>query len=247
MEKSPVIDMIFVNFAPGVEDEIVQRYHKWIVEVYNPMMMKISGVTGSDRYTIIHKSPEYPSFGTVRHYENVIAYENYLKIPERKAVSEDLNSWVRRGVREGVWSVAYELANSFRAGTASPAGRKDTRIENAPFMHLEACRMTPEEQEKYNKWFNEYGRVFIPLFMKTGGLKGYDYLKKSSFSPAAQARETEYPSYLSILYFEDQKAFEHFEESPEQVSFQSALRNIFPLGVNYKWYVQYQLTQSWRK
>jgi hypothetical protein len=107
--------------------------------------------------------------------------------------------------------------------------------------------MTLEQQEKYNKWFNEYGRVFVLLFMKTCGLKGYDYLKYSGFTSQTQARETDYPPYLSLFYFEDQKAFEHFEESHELVRFQSALRNIFPLGLNYKWYVQYQLVKSWRK
>lgn len=239
--------MTFSNLAPGTADDIVQRYFNWVDEAYSPMMMKLTGVTGSDRYTILHKNPEYPSFGMVRHNESIGAYQNALKSPEQMAVSEDLNSWVRRGVREGVWSAAYELVQGFRDLTVPSGGKKDTKIENAPFMHLEAHRMNPEEQGKYNKWFNEYGRVFIPLFTKTCGLKGYDYLKHCGFASAAQARETEYPPYLSILYFEDQKAFEHFEESPEQVSFQSALRNIFPLGLNYKWYVQYQLTQSWRK
>ncbi len=197
---------------------------------------------------IVRKSPDYPWNGTITHYESMIAWENSLKSPERTAVGEDLRAWDKRGVREGVWSAAYELVQNFREGTISQGVKKDTKIENASVMHIEAYRMPNEDQEKYNKWFNEYSsRVFIPLFMKTCGLQGYDYLKYSGFGPVNRSRETEYPPYVSVLYFKDMKDFEHFQESPEQVSFQSALRYIFPLGLNYKWYVQYQLTHSGRK
>jgi len=247
MENAPVINMIFMNNAPGVEDDVVQRFHKWSIEVYLPIILKIQGVTGLDRYTIVRKSPDYPAAGTIMHWESIGVYENSLKNPERMAVRDDLNTWTQRRVREGVWSAAYELAQGFRTGTANVGAKKDTKIENASLMHLEAYRMPQEEHEKYNKWFNEFGRVFVPLFMKTCGLKGYDYLKYSGFSQLAQGRETEYPPYISILYFEDLKSFEHFQESPEQDSLQSALRNIFPLGLNYRWYVQYQLTNRWRK
>jgi heme-degrading monooxygenase HmoA len=248
MENAPVLNMSFANAAPGADEDAFQRYLNWVVEVYQPMLMKVNGVTGINRYILIRKSPDYPWNGTITHFESMADWENSLKSPERKAVGEDLHAWDKRGVREGVWSAAYVLVQNFRVGTDSRSGKKDTKIENAPVMHLEAYRMTEEDQGKYNKWFNEYGsRVFIPLFMKTCGLKGYDYLKYSGFGPVNLARETEYPSYLSVLYFEDVAAFEHFQASPEQVSFQSALRYVFPLGLNYKWYVQYQLTHSWRK
>jgi hypothetical protein len=223
MENAPVINMTFVSLAPGVEKEIVQRYHNWTNEATIPLIYKNTSIMGINRYNIIRKNPEYSSWGTIQNWENIGDYEKYLKSQEKKAVNDDLDSWVRRGVRQGVWSVVYELIKSFRADTATNS-KRDTRIENASLMHLEAYRMTPEDQERFNKWFEENSRVFIPLFMKTCGLKGYDYLKYSDFSKstqASQARETEYPSYLSILYFEDLKAFESFQESPEQDSFQS--------------------------
>jgi hypothetical protein len=255
MENAPVLEMVFIQFAPGTEDDTVTRYMNWVNEVNNPLLMKPAGVTGSESYIIIHKSPEYPSHGIMRHFENVVAYENFLKSSERLAVVEDRNSWVRRGVREGIWWAAYELVQGFRAGAASTGIKKDTTIENAPFMHIEACRLTTEEQGKYNRWFNEYSQVFMPLFVKNCGLKGYDYLKDVGDDhlkdigqvPSFPSKEREYPPYISVLYFEDLKAFQHFEESLEQVSFQRALRNVFPLGFMYKWYVQYQLQKSWRK
>jgi hypothetical protein len=102
------------------------------------MMNKVKGVLGSDRYTIIHNNPMYPSVGMVRHYESIGAYQDALKGSELNAVSEDLNSWVQRRVREGVWNAAYESVQNLRAGIAPMTGKKDTKIENAPLMHLEA-------------------------------------------------------------------------------------------------------------
>jgi len=234
MENIPIIYVSFINPAPTGDEETFQRFINWNTEVYFPLLMKIAGITGLDYYTIVKRNPQYPSTGTIQHYENIMAYENSLESSEKKAVIEEINAWNKRGIREGVWSAAYELVQSFRPGTISLVN-KDTKIDKAPIMHFEAYLMTLQEHEKYNKWFNEYGgKVFIPLFMKNCGLKGYDLLKYPGLAPSTQAKETEYPPYLSILYFEDLKAFEHFEGSSEQLSFQSALRNIFPLGLNYK-------------
>ena len=56
--NAPAINVTFVNMAPGVDDAVLQRYHKWITEVNQPIQMKIAGMTGIDRYTIIRKNPE---------------------------------------------------------------------------------------------------------------------------------------------------------------------------------------------
>jgi hypothetical protein len=116
-------------------------------------------------------------------------------------------------------------------------------------MHLEAYRLSREDQEKFNKWFTEYGlNIFIPLFVKQPGVKGYDYYKLTEFQVRAMnARETEYPAFLSVVYFENIQAFEKYEQSPELTTFNKTMRNVFPLGLNHSWYVQYQLIHSLRK
>jgi hypothetical protein len=247
MENAPVININFINIAPSVDEDTAGRYEKWVKEAYMPIIMKTVEITGADRYALVRSSREYPSMGVVRHYGNMVTFENYSRTSVNKDINEDLNAWSKRGVREGAWSAAYELVHGFRAGASFQGEIKDTKIENAPLMHLEGYRMSLEEAERFNKWFDTYSRVFMPLFIKNCGLKGYDYFKYSGLAPAVSAKETEYPSHISILYFENIEAFEHFDRSSEQSSFQSALRTIFPLGLNYKWYVQYRLTQSWRK
>jgi len=75
-------------------------------------------------------------------------------------------------------------------------------------MHLEAYRLSPENQDKYNNWFYEYGfNIFLPLFMKRPGLKGYDYFKFSRSAYRTDIRETEYPAFVSMIYFENIQAF----------------------------------------
>ena len=49
------------------------------------------------------------------------------------------------------------------------------------------------------------------------------------------------------MYFGDIKSFETYAKSAALVAFNKALRTVFPYGLNYKWYVEYQLVKSWRK
>jgi hypothetical protein len=60
-------------------------------------------------------------------------------------------------------------------------------------------------------------------------------------------REQEYPRYLSVIYFENMPDIDNYEKSTELAALQKSLRGVFPRGLNYKWYVQYQLTKSFKK
>jgi hypothetical protein len=94
----------------------------------------------------------------------------------------------------------------------------------------------------------DYGHnVFLPLFLKVPGLKGYDCFKCFNVKGTAEAKEIKYPLYLSIVHFENMEAFEIYTKSAEMVVFQKGLRNVFPHGPVYKWWVQYKLVKSLRK
>ena len=245
MANSTLINLTFEQGVPGADEAAVKRYYNWADEVYNPMLQQVNGVMGADRYRIIRETPEYPPEGSIRHHENFDTWGAYEQTQQGSAIRGEMESWVKRRVMEFVWSAAYELINSF---SLESLGNKDTRIENAPIMHLEAYRLSPGEQEKYVTWFNEYGAwIFIPLFLRLPGLKRYDWFKDTGRRRRTFTRESEYPPYLFILYFNDIKSFESFTKSPELTAFNQALRTVFPYGLNYKWYVQYQLTKSWRK
>jgi hypothetical protein len=136
----------------------------------------------------------------------------------------------------------------FRSKPVYSDDNQDTRIENAPIMHLEGYRLLVEEQEKYLKWFTDFGcPIFMPLFMKIPGLAGYDWYKDTGLRGSREAERWEYPEYLSIIYFENLKANDDFVKSPEMAGFHKAIRSVIPYRLGYVWYVQYQLLKSFRK
>ena len=249
MENMPAINFAGTSPAPGTDIDVWDRYEKWYREVYLPLLTsKIPGATGADRYWITKQNCLFPSRVAVRHFQDLSAWENSNKVPERIAIEGDMANWIKRHVIDYVWSTSYVLIKNFRSETSGPVSGRDTKIENAPFMHIESYRLQPEEEQKYVKWLNDYGfNVLIPLFVGLPGLKGYDCYKHTGLKGLTEVREWEYPTYLSMIYFENIEAFENYEKSRELIAYHKALRNIFPNGLNLRWYVQYQLMQSWRK
>lgn len=248
MENAPVMTLAGTSSAAGVYSEIWERFKKWNEEVYMPLHMTIPGRTGIDLYQMVKQSPEYPSELIVWHTKDIKAAEESFTNPERIAVAGEFTSWVKRRVIETIWNARYALIKSFRSELSNAQGKEDTRIENAPILHIEGYRFRPDDQDKYSTWLNEYGfSSFIPLFMRLPGIKGYDCYKKVSYKSLVEAREWEYPDFVSALYFQDMTAFENYEKSPELVAYQKALRNVFPNGLNLRWYVEYQLVRSFRK
>jgi len=248
MENAPILSLAGISRFPGADLEAWDRYNKWLSEVYATLLMKAAERTGMDIYQIVRESPEYPSGVFFVHYLNLSAWQDARKIPESAAITEEFRNWQKRNVIDYAWSGVYQLVKSFRNVRALSGTRLDSRIENASVMHFEAYRLSPEEQDKYNAWFAEYAvNIFMPLFMKLPGLKGYDFYKHTGFAARNDVRETEFPASLSVVYFENIQAFENFEKSIELETFRKTMWNVFPRGLNFKWYVQYQLTQSWRK
>jgi hypothetical protein len=249
MENTRVISLSCQTCYPNASPEVWERFLKWQQEVYTPVQLKAPERKQVDRYQIVRESPLFPSNLGILHYENYAGWEAGRKNPETNSISSEYISWMKRRIVDVAWSAVYQLVKSYRNQSSNSEEQQDTRIENAPFLHLEAYRLTTEDSEKYNKWFIEYcSHVFIPLFMKQSGFKGYDYFKFVSIAVNYDnLLEKEYPIYLSAVYFENIKAFENFEKSNELAVCKNTLRDIFPKGLNYKWYVQYQLIQTWRR
>lgn len=86
--------------------------------------------------------------------------------------------------------------------------------------------------------------------MKLPGLKEYGLYRIVDVRLPEMYRVKDnsvHPRWLSILHFENMKAFEDYEKSRELAAMRGALRAPFPAGLDYKWYVQYELMRSWRK
>jgi hypothetical protein len=175
MENAPVITVNGFSPYPGADPELWERFTKWGNEVYVPLMLKNPGRTGSDTYQITRQNPLYPFRLRIHHLTDLASQRRASVSAEQIAIQTDNNTWRTRNVMEVVWGGIYQLAFNFRGGSLVSSPKSDTRIENAPVLHLEAFRFSPEEQEKYNKWFTEYGQnIFIPLYFKQAGVKGFD-------------------------------------------------------------------------
>jgi len=247
LENRPLITLAFHSSVPGTEPELFERYTNWLIHSYIRMMMNLPGLSGSDFYKNVKKSLEYPVQGNINHWRNRKEWDSYNTTYEGNAMGEEQASWIKRDVLDYIWSPVYELIKSYR-NVPSTTGLEDTRIENAPVISLEAFRLSPGDEDKYLQWFSEYGcNSFVPLFVHLPGVKGYDWYRDTGLRRREFNRENEYPKYLSILYFENIEAFGGFTESRELAAFLKAMRVVFPRGLNYKWYVQYQLVKSWRK
>jgi hypothetical protein len=184
----------------------------------------------------------------MHHYESLASQQQTYTNQDQLAIQADSHSWNTRNVMEGIWSAVFQLVKGFRNEPMTTLAKPDTRIQNAPILHLEGYRVSPNDQEKYNKWFGEYGmNIFVPLYLKQSGVKGYDYYRFIGMRQGSNAREIDYPAYLSVIYFENLEAFTKYEKSPELVTFQRTLRNTFPRGFNYWWYIEYRLIWSQRK
>jgi hypothetical protein len=130
---------------------------------------------------------------------------------------------------------------------------KDYVPANAPVILLYGAGFSPDDWDKYHNWFNEWGySVYVPMLMKVPGVTEYSRWWLTNIdgmtTPKPGVTEnSEYPQDLSIIYFENLKAYQNFEKSREFAAFRKTLAAEFPNGLNYKWNVVYRLTGRWTK
>jgi hypothetical protein len=94
MENRPVIVLSGRSPTPGANPEVYQRYLKWQTEVYHPLVLKSSALTGIDNYQKIRETPQYPARITILHYQNLNDWRAYGNSPEFSAITQEQRSWV---------------------------------------------------------------------------------------------------------------------------------------------------------
>lgn len=111
-------------------------------------------------------------------------------------------------------------------------------METKPIIHVVATRCWPEDEEKFNTW---YDKIHIPLLLKFKGIKEVTRYK-------AIYETEEYPKYLTIYKFESQKAYEAYETSPELAAAREEMRETWKDGgFEIKWRVQYEPMKTWER
>jgi uncharacterized protein (TIGR02118 family) len=95
----------------------------------------------------------------------------------------------------------------------------------------------PEDEKKYNKWYEE---VHIPMLMKFKGLLGVTRYRMLG--------EGTNPKYLTMLEFESKEDYEAYEKSPELAAARAESRETWkdkPLPL--RWRVPYELLRTWKR
>lgn len=245
MENRPIIFFRGRNVPPDQRE----RFQNWLFEAYVPILLKVEGVEKVEYYQIIKENPLYPNQLGFYRFKNRQAMESRDGNPDRDAVLKDMATFSRI---EHFWSQTYGLLRSF--DSAAKTESAVAKAEDTPVLHIESFQLPPEEQERCNDWYVKWAyRVYLPILMKLPGLVQYDRYRindrREPYSDRFLGKPvvSEYPLYISVMYFENLKAFENYENSPELIAFRRIMKYEVSDNLNYEWYVQYQLLKNWRK
>jgi hypothetical protein len=216
MGNAPVISIS----ASRVQPEYRERFYQWVYEAYYPLRMKTEWLKGIEAYQIVKESSEYNRSVSIYQFDSLNDLESAYNNPDWIATSRDRDtSYMQTARGERFWQAAYKLVKSFTNEEAAFPANKRKVSDDFQVMHLEGYRLAPDEEERFNTWFTKWGyEVFIPLLMKLHGLKQYSLYKHAYVSiPDADKtkRYVEYPSFLSVITFDDIKAFENYQKSLE--------------------------------
>lgn len=111
-------------------------------------------------------------------------------------------------------------------------------METKPVINILGTRCRPEDEEKFNKWYEE---VHIPLLLRFKGLKAVTRYKITG-------EAEEYPKYLAIYKFDSQEAYQAYETSPELAAAREEMRETWKEGgFEIKWRVQYESMKTWER
>ena len=223
---NPVINIIGVRCRPEEEP----KYNNWYNDVHIPMLLKYEGLKGAERYRILAETPDYPNLIAFYKYDNLKDQESMATALFYVAVAANIKATWTEG-RDIRWRATFFehrkwLAPS--AGTLSPGAVIHIVGVNGP---------SPEKDAGFNEW---YDNTHVPWLMKTG-----------TISQSVRYRITQpnkdYPTYLAVYYFDNQKKYETFLDHPERAAAVKEMNEHWPGGIGSMWRVQYKMIKEWSK
>jgi hypothetical protein len=225
MENVPVIHI--VASSPRLED--IAKLTLWYNDVHVPMLMKY-GVKSAERFKILTKNSDYPTFLGIYHYENLQGYENRQSPAATAEIAKDVQAtWPNGyGIRWRVWYVEHRKWSAPGAASLGTGAVIHIVGVNGPGLGKDA---------EFNRW---YDTTHVPWLMKTGTIM--QSVRYQIIQP-----NKDYPAYLAVYYFENPKAFEAFSNHPERLAAIKELDEHWPNGIGRMWWVQYQMMKGWKR
>jgi hypothetical protein len=225
MDNSPIIDI--VASSPGPEN--IDKLERWYQDVHVRMIMKY-GAKSVERFKALTESLDYPVYLNMYHYDNIHGYEERQSAQASAEISKDVQArWPNGyGIRWRVWYIEHKKWSVSRPAALSPGTVIHIVGVNGP---------APEKDTEFNEW---YDNTHVPWLMKTG-----------TISQSVRYRITQpskdYPAYLAVYYFDNQKKYETFLDHPERVAAVKELNEHWPNGIGSMWRVQYKMMKAWKK
>jgi hypothetical protein len=225
MDNSPVIDIV----ASSPRQEDMDKLEPWYQDVHVPMLMKY-GVKSAERFKALTDNSDYPAYLNMYHYADIRGYDERYSPQASAEISKDLQaSWPNgHGVRWHVWYIEHKSWSTSGTVALNPGMIIHIVGVNGPATGKEA---------DFNEW---YDNTHVPWLMKTG-----------TISQSVRYRITQpgkdYPAYLAVYYFDNQKKYETFLDHPERVAAVKELNEHWPNGIGSMWRVQYKVIRGWKK
>jgi uncharacterized protein (TIGR02118 family) len=110
-------------------------------------------------------------------------------------------------------------------------------MESQPVIHMVAADSPPQQEEKFNQWYND---VHVPGLLKFKGLRGVTRYK-------ILTRPCDQPQYLAVYQFGNQQDFEAYLKSPERAAAIEEMKLSWPQGLPTRYSVQYTQLHHWKK
>jgi len=107
-------------------------------------------------------------------------------------------------------------------------------------------RCRPDQEEKFNQWYNER---HIPDLLKFKGVRRVTrYKTLTHFKTRDGYPDVQYPSYLAIYEFENQQTLEAFEASPELAEAAREARETWA-DDSYErmWWLRFKALKTWEQ
>jgi len=228
------------------------------------MLMSNNDVLGIERWVSLQEKVIFINTISINYFTDLASYILESRGVERDAYHKDIQTtW--GGKYEESWQVVYQLVRHLKGVQTSPTDKgnivdKATRLKEfpddgrGPVILLRGLGLSPDEWESYDDWVKEWGYdVYIPMLLKVPGITDYSRwwlsnIRFGGLTPKPGLTENpEYPQDLSIISFENLKAYQNFCKSKELAAYEKNLAAAFPGGLNYKWDIAFRLMRRWSR
>ena len=119
-------------------------------------------------------------------------------------------------------------------------------MENNSALLIVGLHCRPDQEEKFNKWYNER---HIPDLLEFKGVRKVTRYKTSThFKVREGYPDVRYPNYLAIYEFENQQTLEAFEASSQLADAAKEARETWAEdSFERMWWVRFEAVKTWER